>query len=328
MLRLRNAITITQVSTDTRIRNKVLYFPFVTDVEVVKSFENQTQTAFIRLPRNLKYQDKNIYAGTDPLFLRGDKIKIEAGYYPNLTTRFEGYISKIGNNIPVEIKCEDEMFLLKQVTSPVLSYSEVSLDTLLKEMIGTTVKYANIKASLGRVRIHKASISDVLYKLRSEYGIYSFFQDGILKVGTPFYEPKKRATFLFERQIIEHSLDYLRSEDVRIQVKGVLIDKNGVKTEKYYGPKEGDLRTVTQYGGTIEGLDRLAEDKLSTLTYTGYYGSFTTLLEPAVEPGDYAIINSYKMPERNGTYLIKSVETKLSTSGGGRQKIELERRIL
>jgi len=45
-----------------------------------------------------------------------------------------------------------------------------------------------------------------------------------------------------------------------------------------------------------------------------------------VQQGDYAILNSYEYPERTGTYLIKSVNTTFGVDGG-RQEIELERRI-
>lgn len=327
MLRIRQAITITQVPTSTDARNAVLYFPFVNEFKIERTFDNQTQTAVITLPRNLKYQDKNLYAGVNPLILRGDKVKIECGYYPTFTEVFSGYVSKVDNNIPVQITCEDEMFLLKQKIVKKLSYTEVSLDTLLKDMIGSTVKYTNIKAQLGKVRIQSASIAYVLNKLRNEYGLFSFFQNGVLKVGTPYYEAKKVETFLFERVIIEDDLTYLRSEDVKIRINGVLIASDNTRTEKVYGDLDGDLRTIFQYGGTVAELDRLCKQKLSELNYTGYYGSFTTFLEPAMNPSDQAIINSYKMPERNGTYLIKSVDTMCGVNGG-RQKIELERRLL
>ena len=329
MLRLRQAITITQVSTASLVRDKVLYFPFVHEISVEKSFDDQTQIAKVILPRNLKYQNQNLYAGDNSLISRGDKIKIESGYHPNLTLDFEGYISKINNNIPVELQCEDAMYLLKQKISPNLSYSNVSLTTLLKDMIGNTVSYTSIKATLGRVRLQEASISKVLNVLRNNFGLYSFFRNGILKVGLPFYAPEKTVTFLFEKDIKNNGEDliYLKSTDVKIQIKGIIISDAGVQTEKIYGNLDGDLRTIFQYGGTITELDRLCNQKLIELNYTGYYGSFDTFLEPKMNSGDYVILNSYKMPERNGTYIVKGVTLTAGVKGGN-QKIELERRIL
>lgn len=327
MLRLRNLVTITQVPNEKSNRGEVLYFTFITDVEIQKSFENLTQTAKITLPRNLKYKNKNIYAGDSPLILRGDKVKIELGYLPKITTVFEGYVSRVSNNIPVEIFCEDSMFLLKQKIVKKKSYENATLSELLKDIIGDSVKYKNINAELGLIRVHEASVSYVLNTLRSKYGIYSFFQDNTLMVGLPFYEAKRKEVFLFERVIISSDLEYLRSEDVKVRINGILINSDNTRIEKKYGDESGDLRTIYQYGGTEEELDRVCNQKLTELNYTGYYGSFLTFLEPYVTPGDHAIINSYKMPERNGTYIIKSVETKCGVNGG-RQKIELEQRIL
>ena len=66
---------------------------------------------------------------------RGDKIKIIAAYHPNETVIFTGYIAKINNNVPIELLCEDEMFLLKQAISPNLSYKSVDLNTFIMEYI-------------------------------------------------------------------------------------------------------------------------------------------------------------------------------------------------
>ena len=99
-------------------RSDTFTFTAVNKVTVSRSFDKQTQTASVTLPRNVTYDKKNIYEGANALMRRGDKIKIIAAYYPNETVIFTGYISKINNNVPIEILCEDEMFLLKQTTQP------------------------------------------------------------------------------------------------------------------------------------------------------------------------------------------------------------------
>jgi hypothetical protein len=103
--------------------------------------------------------------------------------------------------------------------------------------------------------------------------------------------------------------------------KGVLQIVKGTYTDT-----DSALTTLFDYSGSKDILDINAKLKLEQSNYTGYYGSFMTFLEPAVVPGDYAIIDSYMYPERKGTYLIKSVETSFGVDGG-RQKIELERKI-
>jgi hypothetical protein len=300
------------------------------DVTITRSFDNQTQTAKVILPRNLKYNNKNIYEGENALIKRGDRIELYAGYLPNMPLLFSGYISKINNNVPLEILCEDEMFLLKQKQAPNLSYRTVNLRTFIEKVLGDSkIPFEALNAELGQIRTQNASIGKVLQVLRNDYGLYSYFVNGTLYVGLAFQiDQAKEQVFLFERQMIVDGMDliYLKKEDVKVQIKGVLIGKDNKKTEYSYGDSDGELRTIFQYGGTKAELDQKAKSFLEQMNYTGYYGSFNTFLEPTVVPGDHAIIDSYKYPERKGTYLIKSVETSFGTNGG-RQKIELERKI-
>ena len=310
-------------------RNQTLYFDAVNKVSVSRSWDKLTQTASVVLPRNIQYNKKNIYEGANAIMRRGDKIKIIAAYFPNETVIFDGYISKINNNVPIELLCEDAMFLLKQAIAPNLSYKSVNLRTFIaKVLTNTSIPFKAIDAELGKIRLQGASIGKVLQVLRDQYGLYSYFVDGILRVGLAFYPAEaKQAVFLFELMVKDGmNLTYLKKDDVKVQIKGILI-KDNAREEYIYGDTTGDVRTVFQYGGTKADLDLKCQSFLEQANYTGYYGSFKTFLEPLVVPGDYAIVDSWKYPERKGKYLIKSVTTEVSTSEGGKQTIELERRI-
>ena len=310
-------------------RSDTLYFDKVNKVTVTRSYDKQTQTASVTLPRNVRYNKKNIYEGANALMRRGDKIKIIAAYHPNETVIFQGYISKINNNVPIELLCEDEMFLLKQAIAPNLSYKTVNLRTFIAKMLeNTSTPFKAINAELGQIRLQGASVGKVLQVLRDQYGLYSFFVNGVLRVGLAFYPADaKQAVFLFELMVKDGmNLTYLKKDDVKIQIKGILI-KNNAREEFIYGDPTGDIRTVFQYGGTKADLDLKCNSFLEQANYTGYYGSFKTFLEPLVVPGDYAVVDSWKYPERKGKYLIKSVVTEVSTTDGGKQTIELERRI-
>ena len=333
MLRLQQQVLIEQVPTDSEPeRNKVLYFPAIQNVDINETFDDLTNTATVTLPRNLKFEDRNIYEGADALIKRGDKIKLSAGYYPNLKTIFEGYISKVDNNVPIVLKCEDEMWKVKQQIVKNISETNIKVINLLRKVFAdfTDRKFSikvKVSATISSIRINEASIGQVLKKLRDEFGIYSFFKNNILYVGLAYYpDLAKEETFLFEKVIIDSELQYLKKEDVKIKVKGTLIKEDNTREEISVGDADGDLRSVFQYGGTIEDLKRTINTFLEQANYTGYYGSFTTFLEPKVSHGDYAVLNSYKYPERKGTYLIKSVATSFGVNGG-RQEIELERGI-
>ena len=315
-------------------RSDTFTFSAVNKVTVSRSFDKQTQTASVTLPRNVTYDKKNIYEGANALMRRGDKIKIIAAYYPNETVIFTGYISKINNNVPIEILCEDEMFLLKQTIAPNLVFpTSVDLNTFIGKMLtNINIPYkVDLTAQLGQFRLSEASVGKVLQVLRDQYGLFSFFVNGVLRVGLPFYKDEAmKAVFLFEKMVKEGmGLTYLKKDDVKVLVKGILVN-NGVFEEPVIYPKgatDGDVRTVFQLGGTRADLDAKCNSFLEQSNYTGYYGNFKTFLEPLVVPGDYAVIDSWKYPERKGKYLIKSVITEVSTSEGGKQTIELERRI-
>ena len=310
-------------------RSDTLYFDKVNKAKVTRSYDKQTQTASVTLPRNVQYNKKNIYEGANAIMRRGDKIKIIAAYFPNETVIFEGYISKINNNVPIELLCEDAMFLLKQVIAPNLSYKSVNLRTFIaKVLTNTNIPFKAINAELGQIRLQGASVGKVLQVLRDQYGLYSYFVNGILRVGLAFYPADaKEAVFLFELMVKDGmNLTYLKKDDVKVQIKGILVTNNA-REEYIYGDPTGGIRTVFQYGGTKDDLDLKCNSFLEQANYTGYYGSFKTFLEPLVVPGDYAIVDSWKYPERKGKYLIKSVTTEVSTSEGGKQTIELERRI-
>ena len=77
---------------------------------------------------------------------------------------------------------------------------------------------------------------------------------------------------------------------------------------------------------SFSDLIQRAKEYLPKFYYTGFRGSFTTFGLPVVTHGNAAILKSYKIPERNGTYLIKQVVTDFGL-GGIRQKINIHLRI-
>ncbi len=152
-------------------RNQTFIFDKVNKVTVTRSFDKQTQTASITLPRNVIYNSKNIYEGANALMRRGDKVTIIGAYYPNETVIFTGYIAKINNNVPIELLCEDEMFLLKQAIAPNLTFKSVNLRTFIAKMLeNTSTPFKAINAELGQIRLQGASIGKVLQVLRDQYG--------------------------------------------------------------------------------------------------------------------------------------------------------------
>jgi len=124
MFNLKSEITITPPDK----RDKIVY-PFVTNVEIVSSFDNLTDNAVFTVPKSIKStKDKDIYT----LIEVGDKVAIKLNYDSFETTRFEGYISEITPSVPLVIQCQDEMFMFKTFSLKGKNYNSTTLLEVVK----------------------------------------------------------------------------------------------------------------------------------------------------------------------------------------------------
>ncbi len=299
-------------------------FNFVTDVTIESSWELFTDTAIILLPNKFEQDGETITAGANNLFKRGDAVEIRLGYLPNKDLRFKGFISKILPDSPLRIECEDAMWLLKQKTVT-KSFASVSLEALLDSIVPSTVPVVtNVTASqLGQFRIKRASIAQVLEELKKTYGLVSFVRDGTLQVGLAYPLTPTIHEVVFQESIINSNLEFRREEDVKIKVKGISILPNNTKIEIEEGDPDGEQRTMTYFNLSQTELARIVKDELPKLKYTGYEGDFETFGEPFIQHGDNITLKDKKFPERDGTYVVDSVTTTLSVTGGLRQVVGL-----
>lgn len=372
MLRLISDITLTQVSSKAYPdRNKSLNFNFVHEVEVSSSWSNLTDTAKVIFPKNMYFLDdnnqqvtlegKSIIGTTDPVILRGDKIKIRLGYiYINeynqettdLNTVFEGYISKVNPKIPLELECEDNMYVLKQISVPNKVWKGYSLQSLMQELLKGTSFTVNVNAStkIGDIRTNNQTVAQVLLDLK-KYGLESFFKGNELRcAGLAYaYTDSNDETFKFTHNIIEDDLEYRRKDDVNIGVKAysikdepigearqdgtekkrkkrleVFVTKDGAVNESGF---EGEKRTLYFFDVKTESeLVTLAKEQLKKMHYEGFYGSFLTFGMPFARHGDNIKIIDPVLPERNGIYKANGVTYTFGQSGY-RQKIQLDIKI-
>ncbi len=73
----------------------------------------------------------------------------------------------------------------------------------------------------------------------------------------------------------------------------------------------------------VNQLYQLGLSELKKYYYSGFKGSFDTFLYPIINFGDVIYLHSQQLPERDGFYVVRSVEYKNGTSGA-RQNIELD----
>lgn len=263
MYRCVTNIVITQQPSDKYpTRTGVLNFDFVNEFEATDSWRELTNKGKLTLPKNLYYKDAtgrmqplhgtNINIGgfgLMPLFLRGDKVSIEAGYkYYNKTGReildteimFTGYISKVNSKIPIELELEDNMWLLKQTPAPTKTFnSNDTLEDILQLLINAVNTTHNTaftilaitQTTFGEFQIGSESIAQVLQRLQKQYGFEFYFRDDQLRGGILIYieDEAQEQQFAFQQNIISDELEYRRKDDIVLSVlaHNTIIEETG-----------------------------------------------------------------------------------------------------
>ncbi|HTA62709.1 MAG TPA: hypothetical protein VK835_09650, partial [Bacteroidia bacterium] len=271
MLLPQRKITFTSATTGT-----IIVYDYVCDIEINRSLDTFTDTATITIPRKLIFnsgdaltilnqnnikdyvtlpafndtKDTAYSVGADALFKRGDKVKIEIGYYPNLQTRFTGYITDVSSALPIKITCEDKMWLLKQsnvVFPDAASYVNnprpknydktkdfYTLQQVLDGILPAVSEKITYSTALGsfnvsNTRYNNQSVAQVLETLKDSYGLYSHFKDdGKLYVG--FYNDigsDNVQEFAMEEIVINNdTLEWSNLEDLSVKVRGVSVNSD------------------------------------------------------------------------------------------------------
>lgn len=246
----------------------------------------------------------------------GDAVKITAGYDGDYMNEFEGYVSEILPKTPVEIRCEDEMWKMKQETTSG-SWKSISLENLLKNIFPkATIECPVITLSPFRIG-ENTTKAYVLQKLKDEYLLTAYFRDKKLFVGLPYVEKNiGEVVYHFQKNAIASDLIYQRKEDKKIKVKAVSVLPNNTRFEKEYGDKDGDTVTLHFYNKTATELDVLAKQQIERMKYDGYRGKFRSWgAYPFADHSMTAWLEDDNYPEREQGVLIDLVETNYGPNG-------------
>jgi hypothetical protein len=304
-------------------------FDAVASCTIVEDTASLTDTCAIELPKRISWQGQPVGTGSNPPIKRGDGISVQLGYDGDTPLRFSGYVRRVATGTPVRIECEDGMFLLKTTATKKKSFRSVTLDALVREILAETgVRHALVDKNivLGPYRMTQDTVAKELAELQREFGLLAYFRDvdGVqtLYVGYTYpFDGRRTGRFIWGKNIIEDSLEYRRSEDIKLQVKAIsILQKGNRRIEETIGDRDGELRTVYRYNLKKEDLKMFAAAELERFKYSGYQGSITTFGEPMVHKTDIAYIEG--QDGNRGSYLIKKVETTFGTDGY-RQKIDV-----
>jgi ATP-dependent Clp protease adapter protein ClpS len=305
---------------DIRIKNKegkVLYFDYVVDCEITSTWQELTNTCKFTLPRRV---GKLLTETLDRIIQVGNEVVIKAGYNDTLHTYFTGYITEIGAAAPLEIKCEDAMWKLKQITVA-KAYKSVTLSKLLADIMPAEIAYKAVSRQLGGLRYSKVTVAQILKDLKEHQGVHSYIRNGKLYCGwaydTDMVGEDYKVNLHFEKNIFNNALVYKRKEDVKLRVDAISMHSNG-KDVKYSYPAEnaeGEVHTLHSYGKELKDVKEDAKAKHAEMVFDGYRGSFTTFGHPFIDHGFVVHVTSNIYPERDGKYYADKVVYRIGNVG-------------
>ena len=343
MVALNSRIIITSKSS-----GGVIEFDFCNDITIRSSWKDMTDTCSIIIPRKLRFEGVDIFAGSNPLIRRGDKVDVYLGYEPYLNLEFSGYIAEVNPTLPIELKCESSMWLFKQFRLNKIFPTGTKLKTILTYIIDkykdssiystfkTDIKIEVLDTNLGEFKIENATPVQFFDELEKKYGFITFMRNNTIYCGLAYYpNQRKELKLAFEDTIISSEMEYRTKEDQRVQIKAISINAvektravgtKNVKVQVTVGDPDGAIQTFHYMGLNAAQLTERANEQLNSLKYTGFYGGFTTFGEPIIKHGDGIVLTDPTLPEKNGTYLVKGVQKTFGLNGF-RQIVDLDIKI-
>jgi hypothetical protein len=292
-------------------------------VKIESSWETLTDTATIVLPRNVRDFDK---INVKTVFRKGDPVEIYLGYDEKLLLEFTGFISEVSADIPIKIKCDDFMYLLKKHTVNV-SMRSTKLHDLIKLIVPAGIEYDVADMNLGTKRFPNTTAAKILEELQGE-NIYSYFVGKKLIVGKIYSDNKEDAVvFNFSQNVVDNALQYKNKEDVIIKIIATSTLPKGKKLKAEFGDDFGQEQHLSYYNITLEAeLLKLAKADYDKYKVEGFEGNITAFGIPSVKHGMKAQVISYQYPDRKGLYFIKKVVKEFDDSPKYRQIIDLDKK--
>lgn len=295
---------------------KTWVFTLISSCEIERDIENISAKCKLTLPKKTKwYNEKEIPVK------RGDHIIVELGYDWNNEEVFSGYISKVTTKTPIEIECEDEMYLLKNTATKRKTYPNANLKTLLTEQCPQGLKIDVFSTqTFGKYVANTDTVAQLLGNLK-ENGFSFFFKNGTLYAGMIFdYNDKltgQKQVFKDGENgnIIDDSdLIWTDANNTSLQIKATGIDSKGKKIHLEVGDKDGEVRSFFQYNISKDQLEKEAKKRLTDWKISGFSGSFTTFGAKIVWLLDLIKIKTEEHPE-GGIYKVLKNTISYSTSG-------------
>ncbi|WP_432221251.1 late control protein [Flavobacterium sp. TMP13] len=310
-------------------------FNAVHGIEITKSVDDLSDTALIKLPSRFKIRQNGVQKYTEEAIKVGDKVIITLAYegiYEGV--EFTGFVKKISPKIPVEIQCEDAMWLLRR-NNINISWAKTSIKEIVQEVIKETpiemsrfMKGQDIP--LNKWTVRNANGAQVLESLRKDLAQTVFIDDeGKLYVGLQqLTNIGETVVYDLNYNLVENNLEFKSANERRIKIKYNYIDpKTNKKESVEFGDMDGEQREyTTSVVSDKKQLEKMANAELAKMKYDGFDGDVVSFLVPFATRGMKAKLIDEEHPNREGNYFIKKVVTSFDT-GGARRKVTLGSRL-
>lgn len=286
-------------------------------VVIEQSVTDLCQRATLTLPRNVSaLQQEQLRT----CIRRGDAVTVRLGYNGELNTEFEGFVERVGSDIPVVIDLRDGLWKLLQEPFN-RSYRDVHVPTLVRDLVGSAFEVQAMEATIGPMRFLKTTKGEALKALKDNFGLVTYFKGRTVFCGVLFAADAGEASYDIERNVKGSNLKYRVADDLKLKVTAKGYPRGGGQpTEVHVGDEDGEQRTLSYYGITSEEeLKKLAKVDMEKFKYDGYEGTLTGFGVPVCQFGDRVLIKSTLSPERSGAYVAESVKTTMSTEGFSRE---------
>ena len=297
-----------------QIESSVQVLPNTAKLELPRAFRNAVDSA----GKSVNISDKSIL----DFMKRGDSIKIEFGYDGDLQTEFEGYVTKVGAEMPLLLECEDEMFQLKKAPRVTKFIKSGKLKEILKAVVPAKYKIeCNGDYTIGKWLIQDATPYNVLEELREKAGIRAYFKNPTtLCVGMVVdFKAEKVHEFNFSENVrTGSSLKFVETPNpLFITVESVQANGTVLKLTK--GKKGGDETSIKLWPNITKAeLQKWIDSRYDVAIKDGFEGTLDGWCYPRTKPGDSAQLYRpyYKDRHQDGRYFIESVTIDVNDSDG------------
>jgi len=309
-------------------------FSGVNEVRIKRSIHSIVDTASIKLPAkaHLLQKDGNNTNEiiTAQQFNAGDKVSIKLGYDGDLKEEFRGFVVQVSQDTPIEIECEGYSYQLKNKNVSG-SWSKPKLKDLVDEIVkgtdikaeivtGSDIDFVNMRAD------NKTAFEMLDIVLKATGGSIDawFIEPDKLKVGLVYVPSGDELKYVLQQPHVKYRIRYnaLQSNDLKVKAPlPVTIVVKNAENKRDRNTNTGTDEKIKNYvlnHMSKEALGKIKDTLKLKQSYKGYEGKLTGFLKPLCFPGDTVFITDSRYKDRDGDYLVESVEVTFGANGARR----------